>query len=916
MKRAFSIKLGYILIYWSIIGGSISLFYLGPSDIHNQSNLSTYPNSLIPNAINFDSVFDSNTSLISEFKPILDLDKVNFTSEELVVREFQSDLPTEGNLTIVVPENYAEANLAITLNILGAQNEEIIIEDNSTLNSPLEVQAQSFTIAKKSWVNQVNLDIAGNKDINPNITIVKNNLSGEVVFFRNSTLTEVGWVNILDSPILLDPDQYFVILAVPASEIAAQYVHWQKSTDNSTLTLSYDPDLDVWSSEAFDLGLILQISAYIPDISSLIVYINEIVMDYSDSLWKLNLTLPLANLPIPLNITSNISPSYTYHIIAEYTRQSEFSISYDFNVNSVNFNLTHQYNPISITYDQYSNTIGGIYSDFYNIELFFNATSVSYERVSINQIEIHDLIDEVLFTTNNIIDSLDYDPTLYVGNQTSINVSTSYAGFIDCRILSENETVYSNSSLTFGEISFQYNLDPPFPYQTLTIFVNFTGQNHFGWIFQPIEIIQRTKLSSLPIYAQVLDNINFECQYLDFYSNSTIENAILTYEFEGLSGNLVENENNAYTAPLNLSNYRFLPGNYELVYHASKNGYISQTKSIPVILGIRKVNLDISQNGRSLVEGEQLRIMVELTDFETQKSLLEPVDLRITIFSVDDVNTPVNESSYQILTQSASNIESTYEISLNIEKLFEYGNYSLQIEILSDIYEGKLVVPQILQINPPKSYGIYYLIIIPSLILSTSLFVANQKRITKKSLGGILILHQDGILIGEKIESNFTDKDPLLISGAISGMITLIQEITGSGMKTIEIDGGYLSLARGERYWMVLFLRKNPIWIQRTIKKCATHISSQFGGQIMNYNGAAIPISIDGLTLKFFGKIIEEDRFLNQDPNDNAFPEHSSEDSQENISNLFTNEANCLEGENCEEQPNHETQSDREGKKT
>ena len=347
------------------------------------------------------------------------------------------------------------------------------------------------------------------------------------------------------------------------------------------------------------------------------------------------------------------------------------------------------------------------------------------------------------------------------------------------------------------------------------------------------------------------------------FRNQTVDDATIVYGLEELSKQLNQTEFNNYQSTLDLDRYNFLPGLYEITYTATREGYDPQSYETELQILSRTINLDVIQNKKSLKPLDELRFTVQLEDNLGGGILLRPVDVKISVFaeaplsahSAQDQN-----ASFFIYSNTAENVENNCTISIPIEKDFELGNYSLSMEILSDFYQGSYLQNKFIEISKPGPTTYYYYFSAIALLgISIVVFVVATKRQVKKSIAGIMIMHEDGILIGNKIESNFTAKDPLLISGAMAGMIMLIKEITGGGIKTIAIDEGYVSMIRGEKYWLILFLRRNPVWIQGDIRKCVKQITNQIGKDIMSYSGLPIPISLNGLTSKHFNKIIEDE---------------------------------------------------------
>lgn len=96
------------------------------------------------------------------------------------------------------------------------------------------------------------------------------------------------------------------------------------------------------------------------------------------------------------------------------------------------------------------------------------------------------------------------------------------------------------------------------------------------------------------------------------------------------------------------------------------------------------------------------------------------------------------------------------------------------------------------------------------------------------------------------------NSDSVLVSGAFIGILSLIKEITGSQLRTIEIEGGYVNLIHGNSFWLLIFLKDNPKWIKKGILKLKDEIQIEYGEKIQNFDGELFEISIDDWIKKYF----------------------------------------------------------------
>jgi len=159
--------------------------------------------------------------------------------------------------------------------------------------------------------------------------------------------------------------------------------------------------------------------------------------------------------------------------------------------------------------------------------------------------------------------------------------------------------------------------------------------------------------------------------------------------------------------------------------------------------------------------------------------------------------------------------------------------------------------------------SIFWLISLPILIgLVSSLVVGYfiQKERVKKSLLGLMILHDNGAPLAEKISYTMQKSDSALVSGAFIGILSLIKEITGSRLRTIEIEGGFVNLVHGKSFWLLTFIKNNPIWIKKTIIKLKDEIQLDFGEKIIDFHGKSLEISLDEIIKKYFNTTIQTEQ--------------------------------------------------------
>ena len=160
----------------------------------------------------------------------------------------------------------------------------------------------------------------------------------------------------------------------------------------------------------------------------------------------------------------------------------------------------------------------------------------------------------------------------------------------------------------------------------------------------------------------------------------------------------------------------------------------------------------------------------------------------------------------------------------------------------------------------PDWWIIVFIIVCVGLVVTTT-YVQGMKVRSRRSVKGAIIMNQGGMTIVRKIASEFTQRNPQLVSGAVSGILSLMREITGSAIKTIELEGRYLNIARTESFVFVLLLNHKPAWINGTIKRFVEKIDQEYGKDILHWNGTGdVDIPLGNLLKKWFGVQIQEAR--------------------------------------------------------
>lgn len=129
---------------------------------------------------------------------------------------------------------------------------------------------------------------------------------------------------------------------------------------------------------------------------------------------------------------------------------------------------------------------------------------------------------------------------------------------------------------------------------------------------------------------------------------------------------------------------------------------------------------------------------------------------------------------------------------------------------------------------------------------TTALKESSRERQVKKvetipcepRIKSIYLIYDDGTPIYFRIFNNITS-DPLLVSGALSGISTLIKEITQakSDLKKIDYGEGEILFERGEKITMAVFTTLSTEEMRNRIAKIVKKIETHYKNILENWDG-------------------------------------------------------------------------------
>lgn len=462
--------------------------------------------------------------------------------------------------------------------------------------------------------------------------------------------------------------------------------------------------------------------------------------------------------------------------------------------------------------------------------------------------------DLITFSSPNYIAGVDFPPEVLTGTQATFNVSVTAPGNVTLEINSSTTMAYQSTEQGTGTVAFQWEVAPDTGAGLLSVSVFYFGNYEFGFFSGNLQVTTATVLSSSGINLPALALGVINAQYAGKYSGTNVDGANVTFSVSNYTGTLMTDAAGNYSAPLDLGTYALPPGIYSLQLAASKAGYQSCTNVVPLEVTPRPATITVTVQQAIAHVGDEILVDITVSDNITGTYLLRPADLNITLFSHG--GDPARDA---VFTHVYHGITSQTSISLPIPSSIALGKYDISVTVLNPFYAGSATVAGSLEVVAAPLTWQIAIIGVGASIICVGIYIHHEKQRTKRSVKGLMILLETGTPIAENISASISRLDPTLISGAISGMMTLMQEITGGGLRTIKVDWGYLELTRGRSFWTILFLHRNPGWIRPTIKRMMADIERRYGNDIKAWKGAHFPIPIEEILMKYFGVGIENE---------------------------------------------------------
>ena len=790
-----------------------------------------------------------------------------FTSIENCTKLYSAQQTNSDPLSLTIPENYDEANFNISMNIMNNSLNEIIIENSISQDYSRAQQAQSFIIQEKCILNKIAIHGGSDKKQDPTTEIQIRNSSYEGPVLREFeyVLTK-DWNEItLNEPLSLTEGEYFVCMESLSSPSTKAWIRTSLG-DNDTETWVFDGNS--WELSDFDLSLKLYTRKGIsPEDVNLSVEGNSVLnKEGSECEGKVFVSKQLPQdyqEEIQLCWSSNADIHITYWASASFSRINNCSLLYKNEGSDIDWEVyVNSSVPDPGVFSNYLMNISGLSENHFDLVAYNGNTPVSYLKPNPSCILVDQFINRLRFKSENQVEFDIEKETIKMDETLNFSLSSLNTGIIKINITLNDNLIYQNITNSSDNFNFRWDVPEELPGGELNLSIFYFGDNQYGYSSKTLNLIRSGHITPLISNIKALEDVVLKCNYYDLFTFETIDDAHLEYQINGISDSLSQNIEGNYSSILDLNIHALKPGTYDLIITATKEGYDPQTASFPITIEKREASLELSQSAKKVIAGEKVSVSISLSDKFSSTELLRNIDVKTSVFKSGDNN--VGELVYW-----SRGINREDGFNLEIPEEMEAGSYNILVEVESEYYSGSLLLEDGLVVNEvdQKPSLLFYVCIFGTigLGLSTTIYIKKKKSSVRKSLNGMILLHKDGVPLGQMLSEDLKKQDPTLIAGAVTGTMSIIREITGKDLHTIGVEGGYIHLRKSENYWLIVFLKRNPRWIKSTIEDTVEQINEIHGEFIRNFDGKLKDLSLHTIIQNQFG---EKNILMQQIPNE------------------------------------------------
>ncbi len=790
-----------------------------------------------------------------------------FGTSEIAQRTFGWSEPSVSGLTFPAPPLFDNASANVTVRVANVSVTEQLIESTGSWQRTNQIQAaQGFYLPQN--VILTNLSIFNDdktNGVNASMQIRREFPNGTAAYSFNIWMWSNGnstnlWrtINFSDG-IFLEEGKYYLWMD-GMSVISNSYSMWMHKNGASSNPDVWEFNGITWAPTTSNYSLILYYQVPFNPQTVEMTIANQPVASFGtgDGTGWANVTGNIVGSNLTFPVASNTSIAYSYSGEVTYYRTANTTNTVTLTSGTANWTLVLPLTNPGEEYHSYVGNVTGIKGDYTEISAYLGTSGVGFTPIpSKETLSFTASADRLTFSSPNMIQYAEFPAKLHSGMPVDINLSLSGSGNVTVDVYNGSLSYYANQTLdSSGIITLHWIPSTDILSGSYSFEAVFLGNSEVGFYSQSFTIERVAAISSRTVRSRTLQDLLVDCRFYDIYTGTSITGAQVNYILQDLTGALEYVTSGNYSKTIGLGTYSLLPGTYALMITANKPGYNEVVVTVPVILEPRELILSVGRSVTQMLPGGSLHLTISVRDKIEGEALLRPVGITVIIYKGGG-----NPTSDGIVTISTQGIISDTSLDITLPISITEGEYDMYVITDNPYYIGNIVIPGALRIESAFMYWIYGGSAGIVFVLGASAYVHLEKNRTKRSVKGLMILHTTGAPVAEHISPSFSKMDTVLISGAIAGIIALIREITGRGLRTIRIEGGYLELNRGESFWSVLLMRKKSTWIRHTIEQMVADIERHHGAALRECcNGERIPIDIPEIVARHFGVNLDDTR--------------------------------------------------------
>lgn len=831
MEKNFWGKIYFIFILFIVISSQI--YISGQGNTKNLDNFAAESAMIIPMS---EKIYGNETHF-------------NFTVQEKIRRQ-DPWYYNQQSVTLEVPEKYTRLKSDFVFEI---RNESISRPiTNTNFSDVIDVgskYAQNVYFPEDMDLIGISLYLSFKQATYFTIEIRNENHTGPIV----STLSNLfygnynGWYSIEINDIIHLTKGNMVFIFEPQSTTPQfKKMYHSPIGQNVSKTWIYD---GTWNIVDYDLTMELNVTKFVSP-ESVDLKIDGISVENGiDNLGLASIEKTVINNPVILPITSNASVKISYSVNSTFMNENPLSYQIIQEGDIFRWNLTISPQNYSNPYTDYEIYIKGLRSDYSNFAAFYDNNSESFQILPNMIAYTTSPITMFSFSSLNYIESINIPDYSVIGEEMWVNTTGRAAGNFTLNIYpdsDENFSIFHETISGQTSANFLINLPTNFSGDSLELELIYEGNNEFGYLILPLNVFKKMEIVTTDYHAKTFEKINIICQARNLYSHNAVDEAEVHLYLQNLDITMNLTENEIYQATVDLNQLNLPSGTYKAVIQVQAEQFIAEHAEISLIVEKRSATIIVLKDRSTIQPGKTINWQIQLNDGETQKNLLRPVKITTQITAMSNHNQS-GISDYQTINDVSQEVD----LEWSIPKSADYGSYMLQVNITSDYYSGIKSFPEIVNVVKPVGWYVYFSIFLGLVGGSSVIFFYYQEKI-RRSLSGIIILHSNGLPLAYKLSGNLIETDAVLISAALTGVISIMKEITGSQARIIEIEGGYIQIVKMEEYWVIIFTTKSPVLIKPIILKFIKDLDQNYVPKEIIKHPRPFYVDFDHLSQQYF----------------------------------------------------------------